>query len=385
MKKQLLKSLVWSLLLAATACGTQVREPESVLLFARGDNGSKFYRIPALVTAADGSLVAAIDKRIENMGDLPNKIDIVARRSTDGGRTWSEVITIVEHRDTYGYGDPALVLDRNSGDLLCICAAGAGLWGTSPENPTDICVMRSRDNGQTWEPPQTITSSIYGRASHNPVSEQWQGAFAASGRAHQLRDGTLLFVIAVREAPGSPLSNYVCASKDGGYTWELLPTPADRNGDEAKIVELVDGSWLMSIRNPRKGHRKYSISHDRGATWSAPAKWADLTEPACNGDMIRYTFESDGFSANRLLHSIPFDPDERRNVSLLMSYDEGRTWPVRKCIWEGDAGYSSLTVLPDGTIGMLTEVGGWGEGFDIYFTRIMPEWLTDGVGRDSYK
>lgn len=108
-----------------------------------------------------------------------------------------------------------------------------------------------------------------------------------------------------------------------------------------------------------------------------------MCEPACNGDLIRYTLRSDGFERDRLLHSIPFDEQTRRRVSLLMSYDEGRTWPVRKTVWDTDAGYSALTVLPDGAIGMLTEVGGWDEGFDIYFTRITPEWLTDGA--DSYR
>ena len=84
-----------------------------------------------------------------------------------------------------------------------------------------------------------------------------------------------------------------------------------------------------------------------------------------------------------MLHSIPLDSAERRNVSVLLSYDEGLTWPVRRTVWSGDAGYSSLTVLPDGDIGLLTEVGNWERGFEIYFTRLTPEWLTEGA--DSYR
>lgn len=376
-------SQLFLVLYGLTGCTARIAAPESTVLFARGDAGSKFYRIPALVVAADGSLVAAADKRIENMGDLPNRIDIVVRRSEDGGRTWSDPVTVAAHDGDCGFGDPALVVERKSGDLLCICASGVGLWASTPEHPADIDIFRSCDHGRNWSGPTRITTQLYGGACPDSVACKWYGAFAASGAALQLRDGTLAFVIAARTGEARKLANYVCLSEDGGHTWRTLPAAADMNGDEAKLAELADGSWLMSIRNPEGGRRKYAVSHDRGTTWSQPERWEDLCEPACNGDLIRYTLRSDGFRCDRLLHSIPYDEQSRRNVSLLMSYDEGRTWPVRKTIWDTEAGYSSLAVLPDGTIGMLTEVGGWDNGFDIYFTRITPEWLTDGA--DSYR
>ena len=108
----------------------------------------------------------------------------------------------------------------------------------------------------------------------------------------------------------------------------------------------------MSIRNPDKGCRRFAVSHDRGATWSPVGTWSDLPDPACNGDLLRYSLRSEGASRDRLLHSIPADTAERRNVSVALSYDEGRTWPVRKTVWEGPAGYSSLTRLADGGIGL---------------------------------
>ena len=111
--------LLAALVLGCGGCAGAPEEPVSTLLFAPGDGGSKYYRIPALVTADDGSLVAVADRRLESMGDLPNKIDLVARRSTDGGRTWSSVIPIAEHRGDCGYGDAALVNDARSGELLC--------------------------------------------------------------------------------------------------------------------------------------------------------------------------------------------------------------------------------------------------------------------------
>lgn len=378
-----LQTLSAALLLGS--CTGSSTAPESVLLFANNSEGSKFYRIPAIATAVDGSVVVAADKRIEAMGDLPNKIDVVAKRSEDNGKSWSETITIARHEGDCGYGDPALVLDAQSGDLLCIFASGEGMHTSTPQKQIEVNVARSSDHGKTWSQPNRITPYIYGAECADTLSQGWYGVFVASGHATQLRDGTLLFVIAARkgEAGLPPLSNYVCTSDDGGYTWRLLPAEVDADGDESKVVELADGSWLMSIRNRHKGLRKYALSHDRGASWTQPQLWQGLIEPGCNGDIVRYTAEADGFSRNRLLHSIPYDSVERQNVSVLMSYDEGKTWPVRKTIWEELSGYSSLTVLRDGSIGLATEVGGWDYGFDIWFTRITPEWLTDGA--DSYK
>ena len=225
------------------------------------------------------------------------------------------------------------------------------------------------------------TPQIYGPGCDNPAADSLSGLFAASGRALQLADGTLLFAAAAHRTGTKwpPLYNYVCLSGDGGRTWRLLPAAASDCGDEAKLAELADGGWLMSIRNPDKGCRRFAVSHDRGATWSPVGTWSDLPDPACNGDLLRYSLRSEGASRDRLLHSIPADTAERRNVSVALSYDEGRTWPVRKTVWEGPAGYSSLTRLADGGIGLLTEVGDWDSGFEIRFTRLSIDWLTDGA------
>lgn len=359
-------------------------EPERTLLFKPGDAGSKFYRIPALITAADGSLVAIADKRWERMNDLPSHIDVVARRSTDMGKTWSEIITIAGGNTDTGYGDAAIVMDKKTGKLLCIMASGNGLWQSNKDDYQHINICTSSDNGLTWSAPRDITDQIYGPQCADSVRSKWYGAFAASGRALQLRDGRILFVIATRTTPdwGGKLSNYVCYSDDGGETWNVSRNPGDDNGDEAKLVELEDGKLLMSIRNRDKGKRKFSYSTDRGETWSAPVLQADIDEPACNGDIIRYASVTDGDEQNILLHSIPNDSLIRQNVSVLVSYDEGKTWPVRRTLEEKLSAYSSLTVLPDGTIGMLIEEGKWDanlpgeDAFNIWFVRFSLDWLS---------
>lgn len=354
---------------------------EPIVLFRSGDAGSKYYRIPALVTTTQGTLLAVADRRNDHHSDLPNRIDLVVRRSTDNGRSWGPQIVIARHTEQTGYGDAAMVVDRSTGDILCIYASGCGLWDSTAEHPLDINLSRSSDDGLTWSAPERITPQIYGPGCDNPASAVISGAFAASGRALQLRDGTLLFAVAAHHTGKKwpPLYNYVCQSDDGGRSWRLLPTPASACGDESKLAELADGSWLISIRNPDQGFRRYAVSKDRGRTWSDVAEWRDLPDPACNGDLLRYSLRSEGASRDRLLHSIPADTARRRNVSVALSYDEGRTWPVRKSIWPDDSSYSALTRLADGSIGILWEAADGDNGQKICFTRLTIDWLTDGA------
>ncbi len=354
-------------------------------LFAPGDAGSKFYRIPALVTAADGSLVTVADKRWTRMNDLPSHIDVVVRRSEDMGKTWSQAITIAgDEDDIKGYGDPALIVDKKTGDILCIYAFSQGLWQSTASDPMRIGVSRSKDNGKTWSRTEEITPQIYGVGCDDPVRRNWYGAFAASGRGLQLNDGRLMFVIAVRTTStwGGNLSNYTCYSDDGGKTWSVSKNAATENGDEAKLVELNNGDILMSIRS--HGDRMFCISTDRGVSWGKAYKNPNIKAPACNGDIIKYP-ETPGLrNRSCILHSLPNDTAIRQNVSVMVSYDDGSTWPVKRTICPGYSAYSSMTILPDGTIGIVVEEGKWDNGlpgedsFDLYFMRFSLNWIING-------
>ncbi|MCK9327269.1 MAG: exo-alpha-sialidase [Bacteroidales bacterium] len=349
----------------------------STLLFSGGDAGSKNYRIPAIVTATDGSLVTATDKRWNNAADLPNHIDVVIRRSTDQGRSWSDPVTIAGEATTTGFGDPALMVNRMNGDMICLFASGKGWTQSTPTDPQRIFQSISSDNGITWSDPVDITDQIYGAACTNPVSKNWSGAFVTSGAATQLSCGRLMAVLAARETTENVISNFVIYSDDGAKTWQASTNRASYKGDEAKVVELDHGDVLMSIRH--SGNRWFNVSKDKGVTWlESPYIQADIIDPFCNGDIIRYTSRSSGYDRNRLLHSIPY-ATSRKNVSVLLSYDEGGTWPVRKTICPGASAYSSLCVLDDvkGTIGIYVEVGEY-ETYQMYFMSFSLDWLTDG-------
>lgn len=357
--------------------------PERTVLFNMGDYDSQYWRIPALVTAADNSLVAVVDKRGSSLGDLPNTISIMSRRSTDNGKNWSEPVVVAQGGNGKTYGDPAVVLDKKTGNLICMFVGDQGLWNATPYNRQGIYVSKSTDNGVSWSEPVAITDQVY--ANHS----SWYAGFAGSGHGLCLKDGRLMFVLAIRatSATGVPLHNYAIYSDDGGDNWTLSTNAATTAGDEAKVVELEDGDILMSIRNPSKGNRIFCKSTDRGQTWGKAYFETELKDPACNGDIIRYSYSTDEGSEgkSRLLHSLPESTTTRENVTIYLSEDDGETWPIKKRLVDGYSAYSSLTVLSDGTIGALVEEGKWDsnlpgeDGFQLVFYRFTMDWLTSDV------
>ena len=340
------------------------------LVFNKGDFDSQFYRIPAITTLPDGTLVAVADKRINSLNDLPGDIDVVCRRSTDGGHTWSDYITVAAHDENGGYGDPALVRDRRTGDLLVISLNGQGLWNPTPGR---ICVSRSKDNGLTWEAPVNINPQILTNDSLGTQPIKCASAFASSGAALQLKNGRLMFVLVTRQPGVEGFPCYAIYSDDGGYTWHASQNPATLNGDESKVVQLPDGRVMMSIRNRFSGNRKFSLSSDGGKTWTEqPIDFADLHDVACNGDFISLRHGGKDY----LIQSLPAGP-WRDNITIYASADGGRTWPYSTRVQPGPGAYSAMTVMPDGeSLGVLTEEGvndvndRHHQGYRIWFTRV---------------
>lgn len=347
------------------------------LIYQPGDYNSTNYRIPAVITAKDGSIVAVTDKRKYNEGDLPQDIDIVCNRSTDGGHTWSEPYTIALGTGVnHGFGDCALAWSNDDNGLIAGFVGGPGLWNSTPSNPIRTYISRSYDNGQTWTEREDITDFIFGDNCIIPEQRTWRASFFGSGNGLRTSTGRIMFVAAIRETTAQVLYNHAVYSDDNGQTWHVSGR-ASTSGDEAKVTELVDGRILMSIRHA--GNRWYNISEDGGETWQpTTSTWYDITAPACNGDMIRYTSENQGYDKNRLLHSVPFGSN-REKVTVYVSYDEGETWPVSKCIVPYSSAYSSLCILPDGTIGLYVEESYAGaSGYSTVFYNFSLEWLTDG-------
>lgn len=389
--KSIMKKLIslFLVLLALTSCETTEAPmaPERIPLFEMGEDGSKFYRIPALVKAADGALVAVADKRGDALGDLPNIITIVSKRSTDGGKTWSDM-SIVAKGDTVakcGYGDAVVIADEVKGNLVAVFSGNNGLWHSNESSLIRTYTSTSTDGGKTWDEVKDITDQVYGGVYGEGTRH---GLFTGSGSGVQLKHGEhagrLMLVVAARNDAswGGTLSNYAVYSDDGGQSWQVSKNAACVDGDEAKVVELANGNVLMSIRNRAKGHRLFSVSTDGGETWSEPKLNETILDPACNGDIVAYTYKG----KNLLLHSLPASPTTREKVTVYVSEDNGETWMPKRCIYPGYSAYSSLQVLDDGTIGIIVEEGKWDgnlpgdDGFNLGYYRFNLPWLMAGIG-----
>ena len=335
-------------------------------LFDKSMNDSaSCYRIPALVTAPNGNLIAAIDERIPSCGDLKwnRDINIVIRRSCNDGKTWSRIKTIVDFPLGKSASDPSMIVDNITNEIFLFYNY---MDLDSEKEIYYFHVIKSSDNGKTWGKPIDITSQI--------TKPEWHSdfKFITSGRGIQTNKGILLHCLV-------NLDNgmHVFGSRDHGKTWFFVDTPISP-ADESKIIELVTGGWSVNSRVNKKGLRYVHSSTDEGETWATRAD-AMLIDPGCNASIIRYTSVKNGFKKNRLLFSNVKSAKGRKNLTVRISYDEGKTWSDGKTVYKGSAAYSSLTILKNGDIGLFFEKDEYSENVFVSFSL---KWLTDN--EDEY-
>ncbi|SEC14204.1 sialidase-1 [Streptomyces sp. 2131.1] len=319
--------------------------------------GSPHYRIPALTTSNKGTVLAAYDAR-PTLGDLPSNIGIVLRRSTDGGTTWQAQQVVRKDAAPKGYGDPSLLVDRTTGRIFLFYAAGEnqGFFGSATGNDeSDPNVLQadysySDDDGLTWTH-RRITKQI-----KNPA---WGGMFAASGEGIQLRNGAHKGRLIQQYAIRNNGANYAVSaySDDHGETWHM-GSPVGPGGDENKTVELNDGTVMLNNRSAP--YRTVAYSTDGGVTYTPFVQDTQLPDPANNGSIMRYA--PDAPASNPQSSWLLFSNTEatsRKNLTVKMSCDNGKTWPIRKVVDAGAAAYSTLTRLPSGRLGLLYERGNY--------------------------
>jgi sialidase-1 len=335
------------------------------LFDAEMEDNVSCYRIPALVKAPNGDLIAAIDERVPSCGDLKwnNDINIVIRRSADNGNSWSEIETVVDYPYGKSASDPSMIVDWVTNEIFLFFNFMDLDQG---KDVYYLKVIKSNDNGKTWSSPVDITSQI--------TKPEWSYdfKFITSGGGIQTNSGKLLNTL-VNLGKGL----YVFGSNDHGESWYLIDTPITP-ADESKLVELVDGTWMINSRVNDVGIRFVHTSTDEGTTWLSKPD-SSLIDPGCNASIIRYTSVKDGDDKNRLLFSNAKMKNDRMNMTVRISYDEGKTWSVGKTIYTGSSAYSSLCVLANGDIGLFFEKDNYKENVFVRFTL---EWLTDG--KDKY-
>ena len=374
---QILRAFCILVLLCSTIIAAEA--PRKTVLRRQGDDGVHTYRIPGLATTEKGTLIAVFDIRHNSANDLPGDIDVGMMRSTDDGETWSKMATILDFdRDEpgargNGVGDPAVLVDRKTGMIFVIAlwSYGDRAWNGSGPGLTkaetgQLVLTTSSDDGQTWSTPRNISDKMAGR------DPKWRLCFNGPGSGIQTKDGTLVFAAQFRDAKGSPHS-CLLYSQDHGEKWSIsAPAIADRPAtSEAQVAELPDGGLLLSMRDEsRSGKRawsKFDWKEDLNAgEWSPP--WSVVADATCMASLVAHP-------EGALLFSNPPSATQRKALAIRSSRDGGKTWSDGKVVDTRPCGYSCMTVLKDGSIGVLYETGDKTYVETLTFARFPASWF----------
>ena len=370
-------------------CSSHAAEPmlEKNDVFPAGMNGIARYRIPGIVVTQKGTVLAYAEARKNSSSDW-GEIEIHARRSVDGGRTWEPAKPIahtaerIEGNPTKAVGgereqtvnNPVAIIDRETGAiefLYCV-------------NYARCFSMRSTDDGVTWSKPTEITATF------EPFRAKVDWKVIATGPGHgiQLKTGRLVVPIWLafgKAGAHAPSAAGTIFSDDHCKTWQAgelcLPNEGDLgNPNETMITELSDGRVMLVTRSVSKPNRKLiTTSADGARNWTTPVFHDALWEPICMASIVAFPAKP-GTLLFSNPHTLSLEKDgqekpagrgRRENLSIKLSRDDGKTWPVNKTLEPGPSAYSDLAVLPDGTVICLYE----GKE-DIRVARFNLEWLT---------
>lgn len=358
------------------------------------DLGSHYWRIPAMVVlhhqqgenaSKNGRVVTMADNRFNHNGDLPNHIDVYERHSDDNGATWSThkmvVGTDADHAlvgGGHGFGDVSLV-ECASGKIVAIMVGGPGYFQSTPSNPIVPTIITSTDGGDTWSAPRTLTDELY-KTTYKEGAVQ--GSFAGSGRGLMLQrqkdkqlNGRIMFAMSHRFGKNN-VQEYIIYSDDEGNTWKFSTQSAYSGGDESKLVELADGTVMISVR--QGGQRGYNKSTDGGVTWGTQAKWADINGNACNGDILYV-------NKHVMLHSYPND-GKRKNVTIKASFDGGKSWSSPYVVCAPSSCYSTMDVTKDGDIAIFYEDNACSTGFVLNYVVLPTSFIYKGnLSQEAFK
>jgi sialidase-1 len=351
--------------------------PNKARVFAAGENGYHTFRIPSLTVTARGILVAFSEGRRQGAGDSGD-VDLVCRRSTDLGKTWSD-LQVVWNDSTNTCGNPCAVSDSKTGALWLAMTWNrgddneAGIIAQRSKDTRRVYVSRSVDDGVTWSMPREITARV------KPTNWTWYATGPGAGIQiqHGPHSGRLIIPCDHIEAGTRRYGAHVIYSDDHGESWRLGGSAPHDQVNECEVVELEHGRLMLNMRNYDRSSatRQTALSVDGGESWSDQKHAPELIDPICQGSIRRYAWPGrDQFGV--ILFSNP-GSGKREQLTVRASFDDGQTWPVHRLVEPGPSAYSCLATLPDGTVGLMYEAGKSTPYEGITFARFSMHWLTN--------
>jgi sialidase-1 len=330
-------------------------------VFTAHADGYFAYRIPAIVVTTNGTALAFCEGRKNSRSDTGD-IDLLVKRSTDGGRTWSAQ-QLIWSDDENTCGNPAPVVDQDTGIIWLLTTWNSGaakekqISSQAVRESRRVFITHSSDDGLTWTKPEEITSSVknpaWGWYATGPVN----GIQLTRGehRGRLIIPANHTEITATEKSTNTVSRSHVIYSDDHGKTWHIGGIE-DKNTNESTVAELADGSLMQNMRSyHNRNLRVVATSTNGGLTWSPIRFDETLIEPVCQASLLRCTWPHND-EKSRLLFSNPASL-KRENLTVRVSYDEGLTWPISKLIYDGPAAYSCLAILPDKSIACLFECG----------------------------
>ena len=349
---------------------------QSKAVFVSGTEGYKSFRIPAIIKAPNGGLLAFCEGRVHGAGDFGD-IKIVLKRSSDDGKTWS-ALQIVASNDSLQAGNPAPVVDYTDprfpkGRIFLFYNTGNGHEGElrKGKGHRDVLYKTSIDNGKTWSESTDITlqvNRIY-QPQINPLwnfKEDWRTYANTPGHALQFEEGKYKgrIYVAANHSSGDPkpeLRDYQAHgyyTDDHGATFHLSETVPFEGSNESTAAQLTNNSLMMNSRNQTGKYRVVSLSKNGGETWDTTYVDHHLPDPICEGSLLNIETKhrksvlafcnNDGLS-------------NRDSLTLRISFDEGKSWKKKFLIEPKNTGYSDIVKISKKKTGVLYEADGYKE------------------------
>lgn len=369
---------------------TALAQVKDIPVFVSGTEGHKSYRIPAIIGLPNGSLLAFCEGRVHGSDDFGD-INIVVKRSSDKGKTWSALQTVVD-ADTLQAGNPAPVVDLTDpaypqGRIFLFYNTGNNHEGEVRKGKglREVWYKTSTDNGITWNEPVNITTQTH-RPKQPQVNtaynfpEDWRSYANTPGHAMQFGTGKYKgrIFIAANHSAGDPQPQFAdyqahgFYTDDHGKTFHLSETVNLPGSNESMATELSGSKLMMNSRNQKGDIREriVTISSDGGSTWDTTYFDKTLPDPVNQGSILTIGKKKGG---NIIAFCNAADTKRRDNLTLRISYDDGKTWKRDFVIAKSEndsrdyAAYSDIVNVTKKEIGILYEKEGYSK---IVFTVV---------------